>query len=111
MRCAARRKAAERGARRRLIRRRRTQTWPTARPATPPADATADRGAQDHEQADIETGGEAQPGLYPADAIANREGDNTPGAPDPHVDWDTRVQPERPDEHESGADDIETEGT
>jgi hypothetical protein len=70
------------------------------KPADPPADATADRAAQDHEQADIETGGETRPGLYPADSIENREGDITPEAADPHVDWDTRVQPERGDERE-----------
>ena len=80
-------------------------------PGAPPADATADRGAQDHEQADIETGGTPRRGLYPADAIADRDGDNTPGAPDPHVDWDTRVQPERADERDSESGDIETEGT
>lgn len=72
----------------------------------PPADATVGREAQDHELADIETGGEPQPGLYPADAIENRDGDITPDAPDPHVEWDERVQPERPDER-----DIEKEGT
>jgi hypothetical protein len=78
------------------------------KPGDPPADATTDRGAQDHEQADIETGGEARPGLYPADDIENREGgDITPDAADPQVEWDTRVQPERSDE----AEDIEKEGT
>lgn len=76
------------------------------KPGDPPADATADRSAQDHELADIETGGEARPGLYPADDLPNREGDITPDAADPHVEWDERVQPERPDE-----DNIETEGT
>jgi len=68
----------------------------------PPADATADREAQDHELADIDTGGRPRPGLYPADDLPNREGDITPDAPDPHVDWDTRVQPERADEQGSG---------
>jgi hypothetical protein len=66
----------------------------------------AGREAQDHELADIETGGEPRPGLYPADDIENREGDITPDAPDPRVEWDTRVQPERADEA-----DIEKEGT
>ena len=80
---------------------------PVAAPADAPEDAIADRDAQDHELADIETGGEPEPGLYPADDIENREGDITPKAADPHVDWDTRVQPERADE----ADNIETEGT
>jgi len=68
----------------------------------PPADATADRKAQDHELADIDTSGRPRPGLYPADDLPNREGDITPDAPDPHVDWDTRVQPERADEQGSG---------
>jgi hypothetical protein len=71
-----------------------------------PQDAIAGREAQDHELADIETGGEPRPGLYPADDIENREGDITPDAPDPRVEWDTRVQPERADEA-----DIEKEGT
>ena len=53
----------------------------------------------------------AQPGLYPADDIEDREGDITPDAADPRVEWDTRVQPERADERESEADDIEREGT
>jgi hypothetical protein len=77
------------------------------KPGDPPADAIADRGAQDHELADIETGGEPQPGLYPADDLPERKGDITPEAPDPHVEWDERVQPERADE----TDDIEKEGT
>jgi hypothetical protein len=77
------------------------------KPGDPPADATEDRGAQDHELADIETGGKARPGLYPADDIETREGDITPDAARPAVDWDTRVQPERADE----SDDIEKEGT
>jgi hypothetical protein len=72
-------------------------------PGQPPADAVEDRAAQDHELADVESGGSPQPGRYPADHIEQREGDNTPGAPDPQVDWDTRVQPERADE----TDDIE----
>jgi hypothetical protein len=63
-----------------------------------PIEAIEDREAQDHELADIETGGEPQPGRYPADNIENREGDITPDAPHPRVDWDTRVQPERVDE-------------
>jgi len=76
-----------------------------------PEDAIEDRGAQDHEQADIETGGAPQPGLYPADDLANREGDVTPDTSNPAVDRDTRVQPERPEERESEEDNIETEGT
>lgn len=77
------------------------------KPGDPPADAIADRGVQDHELADIETGGEPQPGLYPADGLPERAGDITPDAPHPHVEWDERVQPERADE----TDDIEKEGT
>ena len=82
------------------------------KPGDPPADATPqdaieDRAAQDHEQADVETGGEPRPGLYPADNVSGREGDITPEAANPAVDWDTRVQPERADE----SDDIEREGT
>ena len=84
------------------------------KPGDPPADATPedaieDRAAQDHEQADIETGGEPRPGLYPADDLPNREGDVTPDAADPHVEWDERVQPERSDER--GSEDSEREGT
>jgi hypothetical protein len=67
-------------------------------PQEVPEDATDDREAQDHEQADIETGGKPQPGRYPADDIENREGDITPDAPDPQVDWNERIQPERADE-------------
>jgi hypothetical protein len=75
-------------------------------PGAPPADATPDdairdRAAQDHELADIATGGTPQPGLYPADNPPNRAGDITPDAPDPKVEWDTRVQPERADEQDS----------
>jgi hypothetical protein len=79
------------------------------KPGDAPADATEDRGAQDHELADVETGGEAQPGLYPADDLPERAGDINPDAPDPHVEWDERVQPERADERQS--EDIEREGT
>jgi hypothetical protein len=61
------------------------------RPGEAPAEATEDRAAQDHEQA----GGTPQPGGYPADRIEDRDGDNTPSAPDPHADWDEVVQPER----------------
>ena len=54
-----------------------------SKPGSPPADAVKDRAAQDHEQADIETGGAPQPGRYPADDIENRKGDITPDAPEP----------------------------
>jgi hypothetical protein len=80
------------------------------KPGDPPADAIADRGAQDHELADVETGGEPQPGRYPADDLPNRDGDITPDAAHPAVEWDTRVQPERPDERRAEQD-IEKEGT
>jgi hypothetical protein len=57
----------------------------------PPKEATRDRSAQDHEQA----GGEPQAGESPASPIEHREQDNTPSAPDPRVDWDEVVQPQR----------------
>ena len=56
-----------------------------------PAEAVAGRSAQDHEQA----GGMPQPGDAPASDIVHRDQDNTPTAPDPHVEWDEVVQPER----------------
>jgi hypothetical protein len=50
-----------------------------------PQDAIAGREAQDHELADIETGGEPRPGLYPADDIENREGETRqPQNSEPH---------------------------
>lgn len=70
------------------------------KPGDPPADATAGREAQDHELADVETGGAPQPGRYPADTIENSDGDNTPDAADPQVEWDERVQPERAGERD-----------
>lgn len=76
-------------------------------PGAPPADAIEDRAAQDHELADVETGGAPQPGRYPADDIEQRDGDITPDAANPAVDWDTRVQPEGADEDA----DLEKEGT
>ena len=85
-----------------------TDRTPGAPPAdAAPKDAIEDRAAQDHELADIETGGTPQPGRYPADGIENREGDVTPDAAEPQVDWDARVQPERPQERDSETDDIE----
>ena len=56
-----------------------------------PKDAVKDRAAQEHEQA----GGDPGPGLYPTDPIERRKGDNTPDDPQPGVEWDERVQPER----------------
>ena len=58
------------------------------KPGEPPADATTGREAQDHEYADVETGGRPQPGRYPADTIEHTDGDDTPEAGDPHVEWD-----------------------
>ena len=56
-----------------------------------PKEATKGRAAQDHEQA-----GEAlPPGDYPASRVEDRDQDITPTAPDPHVEWDEVVQPER----------------
>jgi hypothetical protein len=56
-----------------------------------PAEAVDDRAAQDHEQA----APPPQPGESPASELPNRDGDNTPSAPEPHVQWDEVVQPER----------------
>jgi len=72
----------------------------TDRNTDAPADAVEDRAAQDHELADVESGGKATPGLYPSDSIPDRKGDITPDAPHPTVEWDERVQPERPDEQD-----------
>jgi hypothetical protein len=81
------------------------------KPGEAPADATDGRAAQQHDLAYEQTGGEAQPGLYPANSVADRDGgDITPDAADPHVEWDERVQPERPDEQDAGQD-SEKEGT
>lgn len=63
-----------------------------------PEEAVADRSAQDHDYADLDLSPDGQPREdidYPADSIPDREGDITPTAPDPHVEWDTIVQPER----------------
>jgi hypothetical protein len=70
------------------------------KPADPPADATEGRAAQEHDLAYGQTGGKPVPGLYPDDAIEQRKGDITPDAARPTVDWDERVQPERPDEQD-----------
>ena len=73
------------------------------RPEEVPREAVADRAAQDHEQA----GGTLPPGDYPADRIEDRDQDITPTAPEPSVDWDDVVQPERNDargRRESGSD-------
>lgn len=71
-----------------------------------PEEATRDRAAQDHDYADLDASPDGEPREdidYPADDIENREGDITPSAPDPHVDWDRQVQPERTRE---GIDDL-----
>ena len=74
-----------------------------------PGEATRDRGAQDHDRADLDTGGEAlQPGDYPASPIEHRDQDpstglragTTPTAPgDENAGWDDVVQPEQRQEH------------
>jgi hypothetical protein len=66
------------------------------KPGEAPDDAVNDRDAQQHDRA----GGQPEAGNYPSDSIENREGENTPDAADPHVEWDERVQPERADETE-----------
>ena len=70
-----------------------------------PAEATRGREAQDHDRAALDVSGdEPQRGIdYPASRPADREGDPatglkagiTPSAPEPSVDWDKVVQPER----------------
>lgn len=66
----------------------------------PPTDAIDGRAAQEHDLAYTRTGGKPRPGLYPDDEIDDRTGDNTPEAAHPTVEWDERVQPERPDEQD-----------
>ena len=70
------------------------------RPGEPPAAATRDRAAQEHDRA----GDTLQPGAYPASPIEHRDHDTAPTAPgDPstglrtgtRVEWDEVVQPER----------------
>ena len=60
-------------------------------PGEAPEEAVAGRKAQDHEQA----GERLQPGDYPASRIEDRDDDITPSAPEPDVQWDEVVQPER----------------
>jgi hypothetical protein len=55
----------------------------------PPKEAVEGRAAQDHEQA----AGAPQAGESPAGRLEDREGDNTPTAPEPAVQWDEVVQP------------------
>ena len=68
-------------------------------PGEPPAEATADREAQQHDLADLQVSGSEEPrrGDYPATNPPDRAGDITPTAPEPHVEWDDVVQPERAD--------------
>lgn len=66
------------------------------RPGEAPREAVTDREAQDHEQAAQDaSGGAPQAGEAPASDITHRDQDNTPSAPDPHVEWDDVVQPAR----------------
>lgn len=74
-------------------------------PADAPDDAVAGREAQDHEQADVLTSPDGEPATgidYPADPVERRTQDITPDDPQPAVDWDTRVQPERAEEETRG---------
>ena len=80
-----------------------------------PQEAVKDRSAQDHEQAvvavsqpeDGEPGpGEPAPGSYPASRMQDGDSDNTPSAPEPTVDWDAVVQPERQQGKTGEADDL-----
>ena len=61
----------------------------------PPAEAMADRSAQEHDRADQDVSLESAPRqpVYPAGRLQDEQGDNTPSAPEPHVDWDDVVQP------------------
>lgn len=77
------------------------------KPRTPgeaPAEAVEGREAQDHDRADLDVSGdEPQRGIdYPASGPADREGDITPSAPEPSVDWDEVVQPERRKDERGG---------
>ena len=66
------------------------------RPGEAPRAAVAGREAQDHEQAAQSVSGtDPQPGEAPASRLEDRDQDITPSAPDPHVEWDEVVQPER----------------
>ena len=56
-----------------------------------PSDGVEGREVQDHEQA----GETLQPGDYPTSRVEDRDQDITPTAPEPHVEWDEVVQPER----------------
>ena len=66
-------------------------------PGSAPKEATQGREAQDHDRADLDVSdGEPQRGIdYPATHPPDRKGDITPSAPEPSVEWDDVVQPER----------------
>ena len=61
----------------------------------PPAEAVADRSAQDHDMADQDVSLKSAPQqpVYPAGRLQDEQGDNTPSAPEPQVNWDDVVQP------------------
>lgn len=66
-----------------------------------PAEAVEGREAQDHDYADLQVSpdGEPQRGIdYPATDVSDRQGDITPSAGEPQVNWDDVVQPERSDD-------------
>ncbi|HYD24815.1 MAG TPA: hypothetical protein VEB68_08450 [Croceibacterium sp.] len=67
-------------------------------PGEAPAEAVEGRAAQQHDEADQDAGGGGTlppGGDYPASELAHRDGDITPSAPEPRVEWDAIVQPER----------------
>jgi hypothetical protein len=67
-------------------------------PGEAPAEAVADRAAQEHDRADLDAGGgPLQPGAYPASPVEHGGSGNTPRAPEAQVHWDAVVQPERKD--------------
>lgn len=70
------------------------------RKGEPPADAVAGREAQDHEQAGGDPRSGPGPGRYPASRLEDRKQGITPDDPDPEVEWDERVQPERANERQ-----------
>lgn len=77
-------------------------------PGSAPEEAVRDRSAQDHEHAVVAVSppSEPAPGTYPASRMQDGEADNTPSAPDPHVDWDQVVQPEQQGADRKDGDDL-----
>ena len=70
-----------------------------------PADAVAGREAQEHDRANLDAGGDMlQPGEFPASALEQRDGDVTPSAEAPTVEWDEVVQPEQAPSDRGGDD-------